>query len=124
MKELTIAKSTSRCERGKQQSDKAGRLGNGNSVGCCETGESLLIVGTDGQPFAGVVGVEVAREIDEVTDGDLAVVVQVTFLPCAGTVEVRGEIDEIGNADGAIEIEIADAGEADEDGIAQLRQAE
>jgi len=54
--------------------------------------------GADREDFAGVAGVELLARSMKVGDGDLAIVIQITFLPSAGAIEMRGEVNEV--ADG------------------------
>src|SRR2546422_8828284 len=99
-------------------------------MGGGESGEGLLVLRANGEHIAGVAGVEITRQVDEVRDGDQAIVVEITFLPGdAAGIEMRREIDEVRNRNSAIEIEITDAGGTDEDHllavrVGQLGQAE
>jgi len=85
-----------------------------------EVGEYFCVGGVEGEGLAGVGGVEVAGEVNEVGDGDRAVVIQIAILPGAGAIEVSGEVNEIGDGDGAVEVEIADARQTDQQTVVTM----
>src|SRR5438046_2869115 len=71
---------------------------------------------------------EIGREACEIDERDLAIAVEITFLPEAGLIEMGGEGEEIIGADKAVQVQIADARGANEDigktiGIEQLSDA-
>src|SRR5438874_121176 len=94
-------------------------LGNGRSDGAgidadagSEAGKGFVVAGKPRMYIrsSGVCRVEIRRQVDEVGNRHVAVVVEITFLPgLVGRVEIRCQVDEVGNGDAAVEVQIADA---------------
>ena len=86
---------------------------------------SQLIFRADRRNRSGVTAVEIRSQVDEITDGDIPIVIEITFLPgLVGAIEVACQIDEVGDRHLTIQVQIADPGGADLDVIVNLRQTD
>src|SRR4051812_32132840 len=77
--------------------------------------KQLLIGRLNSDASTGVASAEIRCQIDEISNSDDAVGIDVPLLPGdSGMAEVGGEVDEIGDGDLAVEVDVADAGGTDE----------
>src|SRR5882724_1758482 len=112
MRRSSSSLTAARDERGGEHctEERAG-LGDGGADGA----EGLLVLGADWGNLAGIAGAEIGGEAEEVDEGDLAIAVEISFLPAAGLIEMRGEAEQIVDGHLAVEIEIANASGANEE---------
>src|SRR5882672_2031076 len=107
-------KQRQRCEKEEQGGGLRNRA---RVVGGSEVGEYGLVLRADCNRLAGITAAEVGREVDEIGDGDAAVVINIALLPGGiRRAEMGCQLDEVGDGDDAVEIQIADAGGTDEQG--------
>src|SRR4051812_43721424 len=80
-------------------------LRDGNAMLGGKLGELCRIFGADRQNFTRVTTSKGSGKVDEIRNGDTAVIVQIALGPArAADAEIGGQIDEIGNRHTAIKI--------------------